>query len=119
MQRSKENILASTNIINSFQNKLIIWSKFVTAGNVEVFTSIVDRNSDNILQFISNNLDTFFACLFKYFPSISIDENDWVRTTFVKFLTFEGQINLGEEEKLASVASDLTLMLKHFELDLE
>ena len=55
----------------------------------------------------------------KYFPSISVDQYDWVRSPFVAFEPSEEQFTLTEEEQLASVLSDRTLKLKHSELSLD
>ena len=49
----------------------------------------------------------------KYFPSISIDQYDWVRSPFVEFEPSEEQFTLTEEKELASISSDRTLKLNH------
>ena len=49
---------------------------------------------------------------------ISVDQYDWIRSLFVEFELSEEQFTLTEEE-LASVSSDRTLQLKHFELSLD
>ena len=56
--------------------------------------------------------------LSKYFPSISVDQYNWVRNPFVEFEPWQGQFTLKEEEELVSVASDRMLNLKHAELNL-
>ena len=74
-------------------------------------------NCPKIAQLILNHLDTLLINLDKYFPSISVDQYDWVRRPFVEFEPSEEQFTLTEEE-LASVSSDRTLQLKHSELSL-
>ena len=54
----------------------------------------------------------------KYFPSISVDEYNWVRNPFVEFEPCQGQFTLKEEE-LVSFASDRMLKLKHATLNLD
>jgi len=56
----------------------------------------------------------------KYFlSSISADQYNWVRNPFVESEpSAEGQVTLAEEEELAGIANDRTLMIKHSELNL-
>ena len=65
-------------------------------------------NCPKIAQLILNHLDTLLINLDKYFPSISVDQYDWVRRPFVEFEPSEEQFTLTEEEELASVSSDRT-----------
>ena len=76
-------------------------------------------NCPKIAQLILNHLDTMLINLDKYFPSISVDQYDWVRSPFVEFEPSEEQFTLTEEEELASVSSNRTLQLKHSELSLD
>ena len=55
----------------------------------------------------------------KYFPSISVDQYNWVRNPFVKFELCQWQFTLKEDEELVSIASDRMLKLKHAELNLD
>ena len=75
-------------------------------------------NCPKIAQPILNHLDTLLINLDKYFPSISVDQYDWVRIPFVEFEPSEEQFTLTEEE-LASVSNNKTLQLKHSELSLD
>ena len=63
-------------------------------------------------------MDTLLPNLEKYFPSISVDQYDWIRNLFVEFEPFEEQFTLTEEKALAGVLNDRTLKLKHSELNL-
>ena len=76
-------------------------------------------NCPKIPQLILNHLDTLLINLDKYFPSISVDQYDIVRSPFVEFEPSEEQFTLTEEEEFASVSSDRTLKLKHSELSLD
>ena len=77
-----------------------------------MFPSALKSNCPLIL----NHLDTLLLNLDRYFPLISVDRYDWVRSPFVEFEPSEGQFSLTEEEKLASVSSDRKLKLKHSSL---
>ena len=116
MQGRNENILSSTDKIIAFQKKLTIWKKHIAAGNLEMFSSTLKSNCSKIASLILNHLNTVLKNLDKYFPSISIDQYDWVRRPFVEFEPSEGQFNLTEEEELAGISSDRTLKLKYSEL---
>lgn len=118
MQGRNENILSSTDKINAFQKKLTIWKKRIAAGNLEMFPCVFKRNCQEIRLLILNHLDTLLTNLDKYFPSISVDQYDWIRNPFVEFEPSEEQFTLTEEEELASVLNDRTLKLKHSELNL-
>ena len=58
-------------------------------------------------------MDALLNSLSEYFPSISVDQYNWVRNPFVEFEPCQGQFTLKEEEELVSVASDRTLKLKY------
>ena len=58
---------------------------------------------------ILNYLDTLSTNLNKYFPSISVDQCDWVRSPFVEFEPSGEQFTLTEQEEFDSVLSDRTL----------
>ena len=73
-------------------------------------------NCQEIKLLILNHLNTLLTKLDKYFPSISVDQYDWIRNPFVEFEPSEEQFTLTEEEELASVLNDRTLKLKHSEL---
>ena len=62
-------------------------------------------------------MDALLNSLSESFPSISVDEYNWVRKAFVEFEPCQGQFTLKQEEELVSVASDGMLKLKHAELN--
>ncbi|CAI9733903.1 Hypothetical predicted protein [Octopus vulgaris] len=100
------------------KKKLTIWKKRKAAGNLEMFPSVFKRNCQESALLILNHLHTLLTNLDKYFPSISVDQYDWIRNPFVEFEPFEEQFSLTEEEELASVLNDRTLKLKLSELHL-
>ena len=66
-----------------------------------------------------DGMEALFSSLSKYFPSISVDQYNWVRNPFVEYEPCQGQFTLKEEEELVSVASHRMLKLKHAELNLD
>ena len=63
-------------------------------------------------------MNALLNSLRKYFPSISVDQYNWVRNPFVEFEPCQRQFTLKEEEELVSSAIDSMLELKHAELNL-
>ena len=98
---------------------MTIWKKRIAAENLEMFPSTLKRNCPEISLLIFNHLENLSIYLNKYFPSISVDQYDWVRSPFVEFQPSEEQFTLTEEEELSSVASDRTSKVKHSELSLD
>ena len=90
MQGRNENILLSTGKIIAFQKKLAIWKKRIAAENLEMFPSTLKSDCPEIAPSILNHVDTLIKNLDKYFPLISIDQYDWVRSPFVEFEPHEG-----------------------------
>lgn len=119
LQGRNENILTSSDKINAFQKKLLLWKKRAAAGNLEMFPNVNLTNHQDILPLIVHHLESLSSSLNKYFPSISVDQYDWVRNPFIELESCEGQFTLKEEEELASIASDRTLKLKHAELNMD
>eukprot|EP00106_Octopus_bimaculoides_P008734 XP_014776176.1 PREDICTED: zinc finger BED domain-containing protein 5-like [Octopus bimaculoides] len=117
MQGRNENILSSTEKINACQKKLTEWRKRIAAENLEMFPSVFKRNWQEIALLILNHLHTLLTNLDKYFPSISVDQYDWIRNPFVVFESFEEQFTLTKEEH-ACVLNNKTLKLNHSELNL-
>ncbi|KII64363.1 Zinc finger BED domain-containing protein 5 [Thelohanellus kitauei] len=74
MRSRIENIMTSTDKINAFHKNLTNWKKHAASRNVEILSSIVERNYQDILPLILNHLNTLLAGLNKYFPSIFIDQ---------------------------------------------
>ena len=90
LQEKKENILTLANKVNAFKRKLIIWKKHVSQGNCEMFPILVQRmNLIDILPLITNHLEFLIKGLDKYFPSISLEEYDWIRNPFVESLNMD------------------------------
>ena len=96
---------------------MVLWKKRIAAGNLKIFRSTYKKELSRNALPIFNHLDTLLTNLNKYFPSISVDQYDWVRNPFVEFEASEEQFTLTEE--LASVLGDRTLKLKHSELSLD
>ena len=86
---------------------------------LSMFPCFLKRNYQVIRLLILYHFDTLLLTnLDKYFPLISVNLYDWMRNPFVEFEPSEEQFTLRDEEELASVLNDMTLKLKHSELNL-
>ena len=74
-------------------------------------------NLIDISSLITNHLEFSIKGLDKYFPSISLEEYEWIRNPFLESLNVD--FSLTEEEELAGISNDRTLRMKHIELDLD
>ena len=65
-----------------------------------MFQRVSNRNCQEIRLLILNHLETLLTNLDKYFPSISVDQCDWIRNPFVELKPSKEQFTLTEEEEL-------------------
>jgi len=117
MQGKAENLLTSTDKIHSLQQKIQIWKKHVTKGNLEMFPLVAKTNHTDIHPLILDHLDELHEKVGHYFPSLSTEKYDWVRNPFVEekstdIFTFQ------EEEELSDILNDRTLKLKYSQQNL-
>ncbi|XP_076352668.1 zinc finger BED domain-containing protein 5-like [Tachypleus tridentatus] len=86
-----------------------------------VLSRFYELREELMIFFTSNNIEyvKFLSDerLDKYFPSISLEEYDWIRNPFVESLNVD--FSLTDEEELAGISNDRTLRMKHTELDLD
>lgn len=121
MQGPKENILTSTDKLLAFKNKLNVWEKHISKGNMEMFPRLhqiqTDVDYEELLVLISSHLKSLTENLDKYFPSLSIEAYDWVRNPFSELpQASNNTMSLQEEEELTGLHCDRTLMIKFNEV---
>ena len=54
-----------------------------------------------------------------YFPSINIEQYDWIRNPFIDISIYDAGFSLIEEEELATISTDRGLKIKHKETSIE
>lgn len=118
MQGIEENILTSTDKIKAFQKKLLIWKRKVTEGNLEMFPLVSKTCLTDTLPIIVEHLTTLEDKLSYYFPSLNIEQYDWIRNPFME-ISDDCGLTLTEEEELAAISTDRGLKIKYTELSLE
>jgi hypothetical protein len=82
-----------------------------------MFSLVAATNKKYILPLILNHLDALHNQISHCFPSLVVEEYDWIRNPFVAIHP-SIQLSLEEEEELIDIFSDRTLKLKHSEDDL-
>ena len=122
MEGTKENILTSTDKLLAFKNKLTVWKKHLSRGNVEMFPLLLQTQTgyENVIPLITSHLGSLSEKLDKYFPSLSSNTYDWVRNPFTEFSpSTENLLSLQEEEELSELQCDRTLKMKFNEVSLD
>ena len=75
-----------------------------------MFPILVQRkNLIDISPLIINYLESLIKGLDKYFPSISLEDYDWIRNPFVESLNVN--FSLTDKEELAGLSNDQTLRI--------
>ncbi len=103
MQGAKENILTSTDKLPAIKNKLAVWKKHLSRGSVEMFPLLLQTETEyeNVIALVTIQLGSLSEKLYKYFPSLSSNTQDWVRNPFTEFSSStENLLSLQEEEEL-------------------
>ena len=120
MQGRNENIPTSTDKLVVFKKKNSLWKNRVKAGNLDMFPLIRKTSIEKMTPIIVEHLTIFENRIEKYFPSINIQDFDWIRDPFADLTaTNPCNLELCEEEELASISSDRELKLKHAQLPLD
>lgn len=119
MQGRDENMLTSSDKIMAFIDKLNLWKTKINQGNLIMFprTALLVAD-DNILSLKVESITLLEVKMNKYFPSINIKNNDWVRDPFNVSISDLVDLKLVEEENLCSIKNDRTLQLKFKEITL-
>ena len=79
MQGKSENILSSTDKINSLREKLRLWVGRVKEGNLDMFPHAAAATSGReIIYIISEHLEVLEKQLQYYFPDICTENYDWI-----------------------------------------
>ena len=123
MQGAKDNILTSTDKLLAFKNKLSVWKKHLSRGNVEMFPLLLQVQTQTkyeyVIPLITSHLGSLSEKLHKYFPSLSSDMYDWVRNPFTEFSPSTENLLSLQEEELSELQCDRTLKTKFNEVLLD
>lgn len=105
LQGTSENIISSTSKLKSFDEKLTLWKHKVSKGIFECFPSVNESQSKSIVaDDILSTLTGLQSAIHHYFPSLSIDEYDWVINPFGN--NEVSNLSCQEEEELIELKND-------------
>ena len=120
MQGRNENILTATDKLVAFKKKVAIWKNRLKVDDLDMFPSVRKTCLTEMILIISAHLTYLENRIQEYFPSISIEEFDWIRNSFLDLsVTNLSTFHLREEEELATLSSDRGLKLKYAQLPLD
>jgi len=120
MQGRNENILTATDKLVTFKKKIGIWKNRMKKEDLDMFPSVRKTCVTEMILIISEHLTCLENKIEEYFPSISIEEFDWIRDPFLDLSAINlSNFELSEEEELASLSSDRGLKLKYAQLPLD
>jgi len=118
LQGRNENILISMDKLVAFTKKVILWKSRVKAGILDMFPLVRKTFVKEMIPIIVEYLTCLEMRAEEYFPSMNVDEFDWIRNPFVKLID-SSNFALSKEEELASLSSDRGLRVNHAELPLD
>lgn len=119
MQSRNENILTSSDKISADNKKLSFWKIRINQKNLSMFPRTAEREMDALLlTVISESVLLLQNKIMEYFPSININEYDWVRNPINVSLDEVAGLEVAEEEDLCSLKNNRMMMLKFQEVTL-
>ena len=83
MQGRTEKILTATKKLVAFKKKVAIWKNRLKVDDLEMFPSVRKTCLTEMILIISAQLTCLENRIQEYFPSISIEEFDWIRNPFL------------------------------------
>ena len=120
MQGRNENILTATDKLVTFKKKIAIWKNRMKVDDLDMFPSARKTCVTEMILIISEHLTCLQNKIEEYFPSISIEEFDWIRNPFLDLSVNNlSNFEIREEEELASLSSDRGLKFKYSQLPLD
>ncbi|XP_078503253.1 zinc finger BED domain-containing protein 5-like [Lissotriton helveticus] len=118
MQGKGENILTAVDKMSALRDKIKIWQRKVNEGNFEMFPKTDEcQLKDTVSSLIVDHLPVLARQVYDYFPNLEIQDYDWIRNPFLSTAT--GNFTLTEEEELAEVKNDRSMLMMHAEGDLD
>ena len=110
LQGPAENIITSTSKLKSFDEKLALWKGKISKGIFDCFPSVNESElKKKVASDIVITLTGLQSAIKHYFPSLSVEEYDWVINPFV--INETHTLSTEEEEQLIDLRND-----KHYQL---
>ena len=83
--------------MRALQEKLKVWSLRIQEGNSDMFFHFSKMNSNEMVSSVITHLKSLPGKIEKYFPTVSTENEKWVRNPFLALDT-HCTLNLKEEE---------------------
>lgn len=117
LQGPNENLVTATGKLNSFEKKLVFWKNKLLVGSLESFP-MTDKlsNKNMIIEDIKLTLRNLQKSMTKYFPSLDVEQYDWVLNPFGN-CEAKGLSTL-EEEQLIDLKEDSVLKTSFLQVEL-
>ena len=119
LQGRNENILTATDKILALKKKIGIWKISTSKESLEMFPSIQKNHAKRLQLLLIDRLTILEKNINYYFPSLEIEQYDWVRYPFLQDVDYSRILTLSEQVELATLSVDRTLRIKHSELPLD
>jgi hypothetical protein len=118
MQGKEQNLFTSSDKLYGFLRKIKIWKAKVENGDLEIFPLTADTDPEITSCLILEHISVLEDKLQQYFPSLNVNEYDWVRSPFAVTIAATKHPMLKEAEELAELQADRTIHLKFKEATL-
>ena len=116
MKDRNENILVATDKLVAFKKKVAIWKKRMREDDLDIFPLVQKL----VFPIIGEHLTRLENKIKQYFPSISIEEFDWICNPFLDLSVINHyNFKLCREEELARISSNRTLKLNYVQLPMD
>jgi hypothetical protein len=118
LQGPSEIIITSTTKLNAFDEKLSLWKSKISKGIFDCFPTVNESQlKKEIVDEISNTLSALQSSIQHYFPSLSIDEYEWVINPFA--ISETANLTTEEEEQLIDLRNNKFYHSKFTDTNLE
>lgn len=106
LQGPSENLLTATSKMISFQKKLSLWKTLLSANNFETFPLTNANDKKNyITEEIRQTLTSLESSLDRYFPSLDMEQYDWIINPFGNCET--ESLSPKEQEQIIDLKNDI------------
>lgn len=123
IQGRNENILTSTDKMIAFQKKILLWKNRIAENHkFDMFPLLANEHIVDINDMISNvteHLSLLQDQIVHYFPSLKIEDFDWVRNPFCEYDVMNENLSIQEANDIINISTDRTLQLKFKEVGVE
>ena len=120
MQGKGENMLTSVDKICGMRDKIEIWNRKIKEGNFDMFPKTAECELKcEISSLIVEHLTLLRVKTDHYFPNIDIKDYDWIRNPFLTNPTINIDLSLIEEEELAEIKNDRSMLMIYEDGDLD